>query len=91
MRDTIRGPVLRVIDGDTFDMEVTHFGRNNKYEYNNAERIRIANIHKPPLRTPAGMRSKINLERRLMGRIVRCYIQTRDTYRRLVAKIKIVK
>jgi len=47
MADTIRGPVINIVDGDTFDMRVTHTGRNNQYQYNNEERIRIANIDAP--------------------------------------------
>ena len=42
MADIIQGPVTNVVDGDTFDMDVTHIGTNNKYMYNNSERIRMA-------------------------------------------------
>jgi len=40
MADTIRGLVTNIVDGDTFDMKVTHVGKNNKYEYNDEERVR---------------------------------------------------
>ena len=40
MPDVIQGPVINIVDGDTFDMKVTHVGKNNKYEYNDEERVR---------------------------------------------------
>lgn len=90
MADVIQGPVTQVIDGDTFDMTVTHVGTNNKIKYNNSERIRIASIDAPELNTPAGKRSKDALEKKLKGRIVACSIQARDTYSRIVADVRLV-
>jgi len=90
MTDTVRGPVINVVDGDTFDIKVTHTGNQNEYEYNNQERIRIAEIDEPELNTQAGQRSKEKLERKLIGKEVRCYIQSRDTYSRLVSKVKVL-
>jgi len=90
MADTIRGPVTNVVDGDTFDIKVTHVGENNKEKYNNEERIRIADIDEPELRTVAGKRSKEQLVRKLNGKQVRCYIQARDIYGRIVAKVEIL-
>ena len=78
MTDTIRGPVINVIDGDTFEIEVTHVAKNNAHEYNDTERIRIADIDAPELNTGAGARSKSILQRKLKGKNVRCYVQTRD-------------
>ena len=62
MADTIRGPVTNVVDGDTFDMKVTHTGKGNQTKYNNEERIRIADIDEPELNTSAGKRSYENLK-----------------------------
>lgn len=90
MTDTVRGPVLKVIDGDTFDMKVTHFGQNNDNKYNDEERIRIADIDAPELKSPNGSRSRDLLARKLQGKEVRCYIHARDTYGRLVAEVKIL-
>lgn len=90
MADTIRGPVTNVVDGDTFDMKVTHIGNNNKEKYNDEERIRIAEIDAPELNTPAGKRSKEQLEKKLKGKEVRCHVEARDTYGRVVAKITIL-
>ena len=90
MTDTIKGPVIKVIDGDTFEMKVTHTGKNNEDEYNDIERVRIAGINAPELGTPTGKKAKDDLERKLNGKEVRCYIETRDNYGRLVAKVEII-
>ena len=90
MADTIRGLVTNIVDGDTFDMKVTHVGKNNKYEYNDEERVRIADIDTPELRAPGGKRSKDLLERKLKGKEVRCYVQARDSYDRVVADVKVL-
>jgi endonuclease YncB( thermonuclease family) len=90
MADTIKGPVTRVIDGDTFDMDVTHVGKNNKHKYKNSERIRIASIDAPELRSPGGRRSKDLLAKKLKGKKVRCSVQSRDTYGRIVADVHVL-
>lgn len=90
MADTIRGPVTNIVDGDTFDMKVTHVGKENKYQYKDNERIRIADIDEPELYEPSGKCSKDRLERKLKGREVRCYLQTRDSYDRVVADVKVL-
>jgi len=42
MGDGIGGPVISCLSGNTFEMEVTHFRKDNKEEYGNVERIVIA-------------------------------------------------
>ena len=91
MKDTIRGPVVNIVDGDTFDMKVTHVGKNNRYSYNNEERIRIANIDAPELTTHSGVRSKQLLINKLLGREVHCYAQARDTFGRIVADVEVIR
>jgi endonuclease YncB( thermonuclease family) len=39
MSDTIRGPVTKVVDGDTFEMDVTHIGKENKKQYREQETV----------------------------------------------------
>lgn len=90
MADTIRGSVSKVIDGDTFDMNVTHTGKDNQYDYSNSERIRIANIDAAELGSFGGYRDKTKLEKTILGKEVRCSIQARDTYHRVVADVKII-
>jgi len=90
MADTIRGRVTNVVDGDTFDMRVTHLGKENKRSYDNDERVRIAGIDAPELNTASGKAAKANIEKKLRGKEVRCSVQARDTYGRIVATIKIL-
>ncbi|HAX61403.1 MAG TPA: hypothetical protein DCX95_02430 [Elusimicrobia bacterium] len=87
MADTIRGPVTNVVDGDTFDMKVTHVGNENKHQYNGVERIRIAGTAAPELNSPLGARSKDFLERKLKGKEVLCHVRSRDVYGRIVADV----
>lgn len=91
MADIIQGPVTHVIDGDTFDMQVTHTGKFNEYDdYNQYERIRIADIDAPELRTRQGKIAKVRLQNALQGTIVRCTVKTRGVYGRIVASVKVL-
>jgi endonuclease YncB( thermonuclease family) len=88
MYDTVEGPVLDVIDGDTVDISVAHMGKHNKFNYGNTERIRIAGINAPELNTTSGLLAKSNLKAKLNGRIVRCTIHSRDAYSRLISDVE---
>lgn len=90
MADIIRGPVTNVIDGDTFEMEVTHVGKNNKEKYNDNETVRIAGIDAPEINTDEGKKAKKELEKKISGQEVRCTVQARDTYGRVVADIEVL-
>lgn len=90
MSDTIQGPVTRIIDGDTFEMNVTHTGKENQKTYNDDETVRIAGFDAPELPSSAGQGSKEALARKLSGRSVRCHIQARDTYGRVVATVSVL-
>ena len=74
MADTIRGPVTKVTDGDTFDIKVTHFGNRNEHRYADEETVRIADVDAPELDTAEGKRAKEALERELGGKEVRCTV-----------------
>ncbi|MEW6162871.1 MAG: hypothetical protein AB1606_06135 [Nitrospirota bacterium] len=63
--DTIKGRAFSIIDGNTFDMRVTHVGKQNLYKYNDIERVRIAEIDEPELNTLTGRRSKLLLQQKL--------------------------
>ena len=91
MPDIIAGTVTQVIDGDTFDMQVTNSGPSNTYFYRSFERIRMANSDAPELRTLKGPSVKTNLEAILLNRVVRCIVQSRDTYGRVVADVEVLR
>lgn len=88
--DTIRGIVTNVVDGDTFDMSVTHHGKDNEYKYNNPERIRVSDIDTPEINTTQGKRDKAKLESIILNKEVRVYIEARDTYGRVVGNVKLI-
>ena len=90
MYDTVKGPVLDVVDGDTFDMSVTNVGNHNKFNYGGTERIRIVGINAPELNTSAGLLAKAQLKTKLNGRTIRCNIHSRDTFGRLVGEVEMV-
>jgi len=90
MYDTVRGPVLDVIDGDTLDISVTRTGKNNKYTYGDTERIRIVGIDTPELNTYAGLRAKADLKAKILGKEIRCHVHSRDSYQRLVGDVEFV-
>ena len=87
MADTIWGNVIRVVDGDTFDVQVTHYSPQNRIRYNNTERIRLASVNAPELTSLLGVSAKQQLGRRISGRFVRLTVHTRDIYGRLVCDV----
>lgn len=87
MSDIIWGKVTEVIDGDTFDVNVTHYQKGNSYTYNNYERIRIASKNAPEMGSLGGAVAKIQLETKISGRSVKLAIHSRDTYQRLVCNV----
>lgn len=80
MLDTVIGPITRVIDGGSFQIQVTHIGTHNKYAYGNYETVFIA--IKPLLPTST------LLSPALVGRRVKCMVRHRDNYNRLVADVE---
>ena len=90
MNDVIWGDVVRIIDGDTFDVDVTHFMiEKNSVSYGNRERIRIAGIDAPEIPNIPGLRARNHLENYLLGKHVRLTIRARDTFGRLVCDVAI--
>lgn len=81
MLDTVIGPILNVISGDSFTMQVTHIGNHNLQRYGNYETVLIVN-------TP-GVVNPNFLSRDLIGRRVRCKVINRDIYNRINAYVEI--
>jgi len=78
MGDGIGGPVLACLSGDTFEMSITHFRKDNKDQYDKIERIIIAKVDNPE-EPQYAQRTKEDLERALKGKFVTCNVQYRDT------------
>lgn len=78
MGDGIGGPVIGTLSGDTFEMLVTHFRKDNKEQYDKTERIMIAKVDNPD-KPQYEKRSHDELERALKGKFVTCNVQYRDS------------
>lgn len=89
MSDVVWGKVTRVVDGDTFDVNVTHYHRANAYPYNDNERIRIAGGNAPEMGSISGILAKTQLENKVSGQNVQLVIHIRDTYHRLVCDVSL--
>ena len=90
MQDTIYGMVDSVIDGDTIIIIVTEVSKANQSTYNRWERIRIVNIDVSELGSLDGDRDKVKLENAIKRKKVQCSVQSRDTFGRVVADVKVV-
>lgn len=75
MLDTAIGPITHIVDGATFQMQVTHIGRHNKFRYNNYETVNVA-IN----RTGYPLHRLVNVR-------VKCSVRYRDVYNRLFAEL----
>ena len=87
--DWVQGPVLQVIDGDSFVMQVEIVGEANDYPYNPTERIRL-DTSAPALGTEAGEEAKKKLEAQIAGKNVRCYVKSRDEQGDLLCDVTVV-
>ncbi len=78
MGDGIGGYVLRCLSGNTFEISVTHFRKDNKNQYDNVERITIAKVD-DPYNPQYSKTSLEDLELTLKGRFVTCNVQFRES------------
>lgn len=85
--DRVFGYVLRVVDGDTFELDVDSVSRGNQYNYNDVEKVRIRGIDAPELNSNAGRAAKVRLQNELQGRRVEVDVSARDVYGRLVGDV----
>ena len=77
MGDGIGGPVIGCLSGNTFEISVTHFRKDNQEEYGKVERITIAKVDDP--NNPQYEEKTIyELEQALKGKFVTCNVQYRD-------------
>jgi hypothetical protein len=76
MGDGIGGPVIGCLSGNTFELSVTHFRKDNKEEYGKIERVMIAKVDNPD--DPYRERTLADLTSALKGKFVTCNVQYRD-------------
>lgn len=87
-KDVIYGPTAWVEDQDTIDVRVTRVARHNAEEYPARERIRIVSTDVPGL--TESTRSRLDVERALIGKVLRCEITGRDQAGHLSAHVSLV-
>lgn len=84
--DKIQGTVDRVIDSNTFVMNVTRQDPANRCTYESSEKIQLSE-DKTPEPGPPGGTYITNAHLLSPGNRVHCNIQARDVYRRVVADV----
>ena len=77
MGDGIGGPVLRCISGNVFELDVTHYRKDNQEQYSRIEKILISKIDNPD-NPEYKETTQEDLERALKGKFVSCNVQYRD-------------
>lgn len=75
MGDGIGGPVVNCLAGDTFEMLVTHYRKDNQEHYDKYERVVIAQGDNTSAQY---QKSKTDLEKALKGKFVTCNVRYRD-------------
>lgn len=89
--DRVFGFALRVIDGDTFELDVDSVSRGNQYDYNDVEKVRIRGIDAPELNTNAGQAAKARLQHEIQGQRVEVDVSARDKYGRLIGDVALAR
>ncbi len=87
MPDVVWGNVISVIDGDTFELGVTHVGDSNAYQYGSLERVRLTGIDAPEISSPGGQAAKARLQDKIEGKAVQVVVHGRDTYGRVLGEL----
>lgn len=87
MSDRVRGKVVTILGGDTFEMQVTDVGQFNENDYRNRERVRIAGINDPEL-YPGNLNQRA-IEK-LKNKEVRCFVMARDEKGLMVAVVQCI-
>ena len=77
MGDGIGGPVVKCISGNAFQLDVTHYRKDNKEQYSKTEKIIISKIDNPD-KPEYRETTQVELEQALQGKFVSCNVQYRD-------------
>lgn len=88
--DFIIGNVLKVLDGESFELEVTSVGRRNKNRYNDEEKIRINTLKPAEFVSLIGTHPRPILDRILRKKEVMCLVHSRSTGGQIEADVYII-
>ena len=91
MPDIIKGLVTNVVDGNTFELRVTHAPGDNNGTNGKNEKIRIAEIDASESNFFTSYGAKKDLENAILDKEVRCYVQAKDENNMLIAKVEFVR
>jgi hypothetical protein len=86
----IIGNVIRVLDGESFEMEVTRVGRRNRLIYNGEEKIHINTLKPAEIVSLTGTHPGPILERILAKKEVMCLVHSRSTGGQIEADVYII-
>ena len=87
MADLIQGTVSYIMDKRTFAIEVTHVGANNTDKYQASETVRIRKLLDTGRSSVPLIETKKKLEEILGEQSVKCQVDHRDSYHRIVADV----
>lgn len=85
--DRIWGYALKVLDGDTFVLDVDSKSRSNGHRYNDVERVRLRAVDAPERGQAGAAAATARLRRRVTGRRVGVVVHSRDVYGRLIGEV----
>lgn len=89
-KDFLIGNVRYVLDGQTFDMEVTRTGKKNCYNYDLVERVHIHRLKATELVSLIGPQTQPFLERMLTGNEVMCLVHSKNGNGQIEADVFII-
>jgi hypothetical protein len=89
-KDFLIGNVMDVLDGETFELNVTRVGKNNRHIYDHEEKIHINRLKPAEIVSLIGARPKPLLERILKKREVMCLVHSRDQGGKIEADVFII-
>ena len=86
---TFTGRVERVIDGDTIVVRViaTSTNRASPLACDSLQRVRLAEIDAPEMKTPYGPKAKRALSDMVLGKVVEVIWKRRGRYRRIIGEV----
>ena len=88
--DVIHGQLLNVIDGQNFNMRVTHLGKGNRFRYKQEEAIRVKEVKVGEQIVAGDQLNKEGLEKILTGHALKCLVESRNKMGSLVSKIRLL-
>jgi len=85
MANMIKGLVTNIVDGNTFEISVQNNNGLSSAGEKRTEIIRIQGMDKPSISTLSGILAKLELEKKIVGRILECEIVEKNDNDQLIA------